>query len=68
MKKIQDIKKYDSKWIKETLEAILYVDVNKLSDKQIKMLRELYLENIRDGLKPKEALDKAYKVISCFNM
>ena len=68
MKKIQDIKKYDSKWIKETLEGILYIDVNKLSDKQIKMLRELYLENIKDGLKPKEALDKAYKVISCFNM
>lgn len=68
MKKIQDIKKYDSKWIKETLECILYIDVNKLSDKQIKMLRELYLENIRDGLKPKEALEKAYKVISCFNI
>lgn len=68
MKKIQDIKKYDSKWIKETLECILYIDVNKLSDKQIKMLRELYLENIKDGLKPKEALEKAYKVISCFNI
>jgi len=68
LKKIQDIKKYDSKWIKETLECILYIDVNKLSDKQIKMLRELYLENIKDGLKPKEALEKAYKVISCFNI
>jgi len=68
LKKIQDIKNYDSKWIKETLECILYIDVNKLSDKQIKMLRELYLENIKDGLKPKEALEKAYKVISCFNI
>jgi hypothetical protein len=68
LKKIQDIKNYDSKWIKETLECILYIDVNKLSDKQIKMLRELYLENIKDGLKPKEALEKAYKVISCFKI
>ncbi len=68
MKKIQDIKKYDSKWIKETLQGVLYINVNKLSDKQIKMLHELYLENLRDGLKPKEALDKAYKVITCFEI
>ena len=31
------------------------------------MLYELYYEYIRDGLDAKDAIEKAYKIIRCFN-
>jgi len=68
LKKLHDTKKPDPKWIKETIEGILYINIDKLSDKQIKMLRDLYLENIQAGLKPKEALDKAFQIVNCFKI
>jgi hypothetical protein len=40
---------------------------NKFSDNMKKMFRDLYLECLRDVLKTKEAIEKAYKIFLSFN-
>jgi hypothetical protein len=65
-KKIQGVKKCDPKWIEDTAFALLDRNIRNLSDKQIKILRELYLEHLRDGLKPRKAMEKAYHIVTCF--
>lgn len=60
------INKYDPKWIKETARILLDKNINNLSDNQIGLLHELYLENLRNGLKPKEAMNKAFEIVNCF--
>ncbi len=60
------INKYDSKWIKETARILLEKNIDNFSENQVVLLRELYLENLRDGLKPKKAMDKAYEIVNCF--
>ena len=67
MKKLQGTKECDPEWIVEIVEGLLYRDINNLSDRQKKMLRGLYLENLRDGLKPREAMEKALQIVLCFN-
>ena len=66
-KKLQKIKKCDPEWIKVIANALLDININNLSDRQKKMLRDQYLENIREGLKPKEAIEKALQIVLCFN-
>jgi hypothetical protein len=66
LKKIQDIKEEDPDWIKVIASALLDVSINNLSESQKKMLRDQYFDNIRDGLKPKEAIDKALQIVLCF--
>jgi len=56
----------DTKWIKETAKILLEKNIDSLSENQMKLLRELYLENLRDGLKPKQAMYKAYQIVNCF--
>jgi hypothetical protein len=68
LKKIYCIKKHNHKNKKEIIDDILDLNTNKFSDKQIKMFHELYLENLRDGLKPKEAMDRAYQIVACFKI
>ncbi len=68
LRKLQGTKKSGPKWIKETIGSIFYLNFDKLSDKQKKMLHNLYLDNRRDGLKPKEAMDKAFQIVTCFKM
>lgn len=68
LEKLEGTKECDSEWIKEIVEGLLDKNVNKLSDKQIKMLRDLYLENLRNGLKPREAFVKALQIITCFKI
>jgi hypothetical protein len=65
LKRFQDIKN-DPEWIKVLADAVLNIDLNKLSDSQKKMLRDQFLDNLRDGLKPKEAIQKALKIVLCF--
>ena len=67
LKRVQDTKKCDPEWIKVVANAILDVNINNLTDRQKKMLRDQYLDNIRDGLKPKEAIEKALQIVLCFN-
>ena len=68
MRKLKSTKKSVPKWRKETIGIIFYIDSDKLSDKQKKMMHDLYIDNLRDGLKPKEAMDKAFQIVTCFKM
>ena len=67
MKKLQGIKERDPDWIIEIAVGLLDINIDNLSDHQKKMLRDQYLENLRDGLKPKEAIEKAIQIVLCFN-
>jgi len=61
-KVIKGRKENDPEWIKD---IAFYVKSGE-ADKHKKQLRELYLEYTRDGLKPKEAWEKAKNVLACF--
>jgi SPX domain protein involved in polyphosphate accumulation len=65
--KLLGTKEQDPEWIKELVEGYLQKDINTLSDYQKKMLRDQYLDNLRDGLKPKDAIEKAFSLVSCFS-
>ena len=65
-KKLLWVNKHDPKWIKETARALLDRNIDNLSEGQINMLRNLYLDNLRDGMSPKEAMDKAFQIVTCF--
>ena len=65
-KKSQIEKQHDPEWIKEIADALLNMNINDLSDSQKKLLRDLYLENLNKGLKPKEAISKASQIVKCF--
>lgn len=56
----------DPEWINEIAEALLDLNINDLSEKQKKILRDLYLENLNKGLKPKESINNALQVVRCF--
>ena len=58
----------DSEWIKTVSESLLDINIEELSDKQKKMLREMYLENLESGMEPKDALEKALKIVTSFQM
>ena len=66
MKKNQTISECDPEWIKVIATALLDININNLSESQKKMLRDQYFDFIRDGLKPKEAIDKALQIVLCF--
>lgn len=68
LRKLKGTKKSVSKWRKESIGSIFYIDSDKLSDKQKKLIHDLYIDNLRDGLKPKEAMDKAFQIVTCFKM
>lgn len=58
----------ESEWIKVVSETLLDKNINNLSEQQKGMLRQFYLENLQEGMTPKEALKKAYDIVVCFNM
>ena len=66
-KKIQGTKHNDPGWITEIAVGLLDININDLSEKQKKMLRETYLENLRDGMKPRDAIEKAVEIVKCFS-
>ena len=68
MRKLQSIKKISPKWRKGSIGSIFYLNFDKLSDKQKELIHDLFLENLRDGLKPKEAMGKAFQVVTSFKM
>jgi hypothetical protein len=67
-KKLHGSKDRDLEGIKEIAEGFLDINIDDLSVIQKKMLRVHYLENLRDGLKPKEAIENALKVVLCFDL
>ena len=71
LKKSQREKKLDEldpEWIQVVTESLIYKNIEKLSDNQKKMLRDLYLENLKYNLKPKEAMEKALQIVLCFKL
>ena len=66
-KKLQNDNENDPEWIIETVTEIFNNDINNLSEYQRKLLREQYLENLKDGLSPKKAMEKALQIILCFD-
>jgi hypothetical protein len=66
-KKNQSTKEQDPEWIIETVKELFKKDINSLSKNQRKILRDQYLDNLREGLRPKEAMEKAILIVSCFN-
>jgi hypothetical protein len=66
-KKLSGTKENDPDWIVEIADGLLNINLNELSDSQIKILRDQYLDHIRDGLKPKDAIKKSVQIIKCFN-
>jgi len=67
MEKLQSIKERDPDWIIEIAVGLLDINIDNLSDHQKKMLRDQYLANLRHGLKPREAMEKALQIVLCFN-
>ena len=63
---LQGTPKNDPDWIKE---LSLHFDSGKqykLTDEDKKIFRCLFLEYKRNGMKPKEAIEKAKNVLMCF--
>ncbi len=57
--------KNDPEWVKEITDYVKTDKLN-LTDKDKKLIRELYFEYQRDGLSPKDAIRKAKETILCF--
>ena len=68
MEDLFEPKKFDTTAAKNIIEDLLNIKIDYLSEKQIKMLWNLYQENLRDGLKPKDAMSKAFEIITCFKV
>ena len=71
LKILNRTKKFNQKYTEnkdEIVDNILDLNIDKLSDKQKKMLHCIYLENLRDGLKFKDAIDRAYQIAICFKI
>lgn len=65
-KRLSGTKENDPEWITEIAYGLLDINLNELSDIQKKMLRDQYLDYLRDGLKPKLAIKKAIQIVKCF--
>ena len=66
-KKLLGTKEQDPDWIIELVDAYLQKDIKGLTDYQKKMLCDQYFEYLRDGFNPKDAIEKAFKIVSCFS-
>jgi hypothetical protein len=64
-KKLQS-KKNNSEWIKKVALYSSVIKVQDLTDEDKKLLVELFLVYKINGLKPKEALQKAKRVLASF--
>jgi len=56
----------DPEWVKEIASQISLIKKKKITDINKKLLRELFLDYQRDGLSPKEAIEKAKNIILSF--
>ncbi len=58
--------KDDPEWIKEIAFQISILKKRKITDEDKKLFRELFFEYQRDGLSPKDAIEKAKNIILSF--
>ena len=66
-KKLQSIKECNSEQIIKIAKGLLDINTENLTENQKLMLRDQYLANLRYGLNPREAMEKALKIVLCFN-
>ena len=59
-------KENDPEWIRDVACYFFTYRKNEKSDEYMKELRELFFEYRMDGLKPKEAWEKAKRILDCF--
>lgn len=65
-KSLQCFPNNDPDWIKELSLHLKSVKRYKLTDEDKKLLRDLFLEYKMNGMMPREALEKAKKVVMSF--
>ena len=58
--------KDDPEWVKEIAFQLSILKKQKITDEDKKLLRELFFEYKRDGLSPKDAIEKAKNIILSF--
>ena len=66
-KKLQCIKESDLEQILKIARGLLDINTKSLTKNQKKMLRDQYLANLRRGFEPREAMEKAFDIVKCFN-
>jgi hypothetical protein len=65
-KKLKGTQFNDPDWITEIAVILLDINVNELSENQKKILRDTYIDNLRNGMKPKDAIKNALEIVKCF--
>jgi len=60
------IKKIDPEWVKDIASYVSKSKKDKKKEDYSKLLKDLYLENVRNGMKPNIAFKKAKFVIESF--
>ena len=66
-KKLQSIKECNSEQIIKIAKGLLDINTEDLTENQKIMLHDQYLAYLKHGLKPREAMEKALRVVLCFN-
>ena len=65
---LQGKKGDDPEWVKEILSHLITSKKQEITDKYKKLFRDLYFDYLRDGLKPKDAIEKAKNVVLSFKI
>jgi len=63
---LQCKKEDDPEWIKEIAFQLSILKKQKITDEDKKLFRDLFFEYQRDGLSPKDAIEKAKNIILSF--
>jgi hypothetical protein len=61
------IEETDPDWVITIGKKFLDRTIKDLSENQKKILRDQYLESLKEGMKPKEAIEKALQIVMGFN-
>jgi hypothetical protein len=56
----------DPEWVKEIASQLSYLKGRTLTNEERILLRELFIEYQQDGLKPKDAIEKAKNILLSF--
>lgn len=65
---LSDKPEKDPEWIKEIVSFLITNKDQAIINKYRKLFRELYFDYLREGLKPKEAIEKAKNVVASFKI
>ena len=65
-KGLKKVNESDPEWILELAESLEESNVNDLSEEKKRILREQFFEKLREGTKPKEAIEESIEDVSSF--